>query len=350
MRKTIFTALVTLLVMLAVVSCDNALGADKSEYTADGMVTLSINTGGSAVASTNNSRSLTSANSRSKAGWVEVIFKSTTTTEYFRGEGSFSENLTLKVPVKVDLAYDAIILIGRNDGTLLATGKTTTGTITTATTVSFNVTPLKSNISAATVPADPGPPSVAAVPPDFKIDATSVWASTVPTRADQKFENGPGSVQPCFLAPYNSGTSIIKASLTVNGFTDTGDSIKVTATPISVKFIPLGSASTINPNITRPTTGNAIAPTASTDPTLEFTFTTTTAGQYMITVDIPVRGFDQTKSDFREWHIRGGITPPDQAELDFTGTDTKNAIALLVTDEDPNTIIITVGNPTWPSP
>jgi len=337
MRKTFVAALVTLLVMLAV-SCDNI----PTGQNGDGLVSLQIKSDRSiglpTDGTTDNSRSLTSANAKPKAAWVEVIFQDTDTSateRYYREAGAYSEPLELKVKVKKDKTYNAIILIGRNDGTLLATGKPATSVNVTADApVTFQVNPLKSNISAVTA---------SAVPSDFSIDATSAWANTVDTTAAAKFENGPGSLQPCFLAPVANG---IKASLTIHGFNTfnsiagTGTDIIVTDDP-TVTFTPLGTAPAIaTPTFTYPA---SIPVAIGINGKLDFTFNTTGAGQYKITVDIPVRGFDAAKTTHLEWHIRGGIT----SGLDFTGTGTENAIALLVTDEDPTMSTLTVGTPTW---
>ena len=138
MKKTIITALIALLIVLAFASCEGFFsepGAEQTQYTytEDGeqLVTVKVNTGGTA-----GSRSLTDALARSEAIYVEVIFKytdpDTTDTTYYRADGYYGPTLKVKIPVasydpadNIDNPFgnDAIILIGKkSDGTLLATG------------------------------------------------------------------------------------------------------------------------------------------------------------------------------------------------------------------------------------
>jgi len=359
MRKTIFTALVTLLVMLAV-SCDNGLGANKLD---DGMVTLSIRSDGPidlpdvvTTGVTNNlpanvptgiSRSLTTANAQAKKAYVEVIFKSKDSTPlYYRAAGPYkvvTGGIDLKVKVKKDTGYNALILIGSDDGTLLATGQPK-GTVDVSddTTVTFYVNALKSNISPVTV-------TTGSVDPDFVIDTNGNWGSSVATIATNKFNNGPNDFKPCFLAPASSASGKdIKATLTIHGFgTFTADSVSFSGTgpaifvktAPTVTFTPVGSAPAITPSLITPAASSAIGTTGK----IEFSFATTTAGQYEITFKIPVVGFATDVPGGLTWNIRGGTA----SALDFTGTGFEDAIALLVTDEDPDYSTISIGTPSW---
>lgn len=340
MRKTILIALAALLVMLAA-SCDNS-GFVAGER----LVTLSVKSDKPIGLATDggNSRSLTTANAQSEKAYVEVIFQDTDTSatpRYWRAAGPYKETtggIDLKVKVKTGKRYNALILIGSDDGTLLATGKPADAiTVSTDSTVTFYVNALKSNIS---------PVTVGSVDPDFSIDTDGIWDSSFASTAD-KFKNGPGDTRPCFLAPADSTTDL-KATLTIHGFDDftpsggssitgTGDNIFVKGIP-KVTFTKIGSAPAITATDITPLINTAI----TTDGELKFNFKTTDSGQYEITFEFPVVGFAVDVPQGLTWHIRGGTA----SGLDFIGTGSEEAIALLVTD-DADMSTLSVGTPPW---
>lgn len=298
MRKTIFTALVTLLVLLAVVSCDSFNG-EKPEYTADGqrLVTLKVNADGIA-----GSRSLTDTLAKAKADYAEVIFKKG--TNYYRA-ADYLGTISIKIPVNTYAANDAIILIGRRDGTLLATGALATGSLNvTASTpsVTFDVNSLETALNAD------------AATPSFDINASDVPFTNIITT----FEGDP-------YFRVKTGTAQIRATLTIDGFTGTDTNIKYDSTTgAEVKFAKIGNA----PLIT-------VAPTditvtfVSGAGVIAFEFATTTEGKYAISFEIPVKGFDETKADHLPWKILSGL----KAGTDIDGGES-NGVALLVLDSD----------------
>ena len=358
MRKTICTALVTLLVMLAA-SCNTG---DKPD---DGLVTLSIRSDRPidlpdvVTASVTNSlpanvpqgisRSLTTTDAHSKAAYVEVIFKHTDGT-YFQKADYFDianplEDFKISVKGGTYNTNQAIMLIGTMDGTLLATGVPSAGiTVPTVTSITFNVTSLTSNISAVTIPAvasPPAPAAIPAIPPDFSIDNPVDTAFSGKTTATDKFVIPEvAGKHPCFQVPKD--TTDIEASLTINGLTDSSSNIIVSAVP-TVKFLP--TSPTITYTITTPaSTGSAIGTTKQ----LAFKFTTTGVGQYRITFDIPVYGFAEKGTAAGKvpngitWHIKGGTKPG----WDVTGTDPEEGIALIVIT-NPDSYDVSVGLGTW---
>jgi len=322
MRKTIFTALVTLLVMLAVVSCDNTLGADKSVYTDDGLVALTITTG-----EAGNIRSLTAALAHEQATYVEVIFKSGSPVKYYRSEGFYSEgglNLTVHVPADTYNSSNAVMLIGRkSDATLLATGYPTAAvTVPTNLSIKFTVTSLTADISAKTLASS-----------SFKIENLTGTPTTTPAITTAYLdgtnifdETNASSV--CFQVP--PSTTNIGASLTIGGLTNTGANIfvipKAIATdpePAKIKFIGIGSAPVITPTLSAPLTEAAVGATGK---NISFIFSSTTVGKYIITFDVPVVGFSSevstpTGTPAREWHIRGG-TNSNLGQPDYLGQTT----------------------------
>jgi len=335
MKKTIITAFVVLLVMLAFVTCDGFItepGAEKAEYTADGqkLVTLKVNISGTA----GNSRSLSDLIARGAANYAEVIFRQNLASDpindppvykYYRGQGFFRLPITVKVPVQVYDEGEAIILIGRRIGTdtqLLATGIVTGGcdlpdllaNATSSTiTVSFTVTSLVADLTAdASTPA-------------FTIDPTSLTDTTFTDYLNLGSFNDDEDL--CFLVPINE--TAISATLAIDGFSDTNDKIIVTSIDDIVIFTEQDSSMsaisssdiTITSLDLSPSGGAPIVNTLNSSGELTFEFATSTAGLYIITFNIPVVGFAKyvpvagttpsTTPGLENqiiWYIRGGTS------------------------------------------
>lgn len=342
MRKAIVTALIALTVMLALVSCDGILTGQD----ADGLVTLSVNTGGTA----GNSRSLTDALAHGNANFVEVIFVSG--SKYYRAQGYLGQIITIKVPTDSYNATNAVLLIGKKgDGTLLATGVPHTSTaVPGVSEIVFDVTALVADIS-TTGSA-------------FVVDTTS--GSYPDSLADQGFtpakikgllfEEDTDSV--CFKVPIN--TDGIKVSLTIGGLTSIGtNAIIVAATgdatkyPDSVTFTPIGSAPSSPIDGNAATVTPAIGSVVPASGAFEILFDSTGAGQYIITFDIPVVGFGQTTtgigSALLTWYIRGGTESgrADHGALTGPLDNPAEGVPLLVTD-NPNTLHTITVTPDWP--
>ena len=318
MKKTILTALVVLLVMLAFASCDNIItepGAEKPgyTYTADGQkfVTVSIKTGGTA----GSSRSLSNAIARGAADYVEVIFKeevppvapaTDSTYNYYKAEGNLNTTLTILLPVKTYNSSNSVMLIGRNsDKTLLATG-TIDGPVDLSKGISeitFTVTSLNVNLTAGGG--------------SFTITNKAALGAFKDDTENGVFYNS----STCFLVPQSSG---IMASLTISGFGDAGDNIleKVDSTT----FNPLTSL-TFNKytNGTPASTSDIdviyLSPaTISSSGGCEISFvldtdTNSAEGYYAIYFEIPVIGLNTiaipviTSNPIGAgltWYIRGG--------------------------------------------
>jgi len=336
MRKTFVTAFVALLAILAVVSCDNiSSGGSPSGRNDDGMVTVSVNTGGGG--SRNLSDALANPNLviPGATDYLEVIFKSgssySRTAAYYTTSGN--TGIKVKVPVGTYTASDAIILLGRNsDKTLLATGvlsatsTSSTGpnfSVTTATTsVTFTVESLVTDISAGS-----------AVSGDFKIVETSgtpAFSSTFTGKTSLGVYSGDN----WFQVP--SATAGIKATLTIDKFNNTGGLIVrgTTGTPVTFSGIA-GSPAITAASVSSPAAaGTAIG----TNGEIEITFTTptitTSPGRYMVTFTVPVVGFANGITDQIIWIIRAGTATSDDFIFDTVGGDVKaRAIPLLVVND-----------------
>lgn len=372
MRKTIVTALVILLVMLAV-SCDNIPGL-KSADTEDGFVTLSINTGETA----GNSRSLTEALAKDNGHSVEIIFRNGTAPStgpftYTRKEAMFGQTVHMKIKVGTYGKDDAIVLVGKhngsgNDYTLLGTGTVTsvnsadvsgdsTFNITSTTTgLTFTLTPLETDLTAGASDAASAGDAVFKIHEDTgspKIEDNDAFAGLT---AQGKNEN-----VAWFQVPMS--TSNIKASLTITGFEDTGSVIfRKDSVSLPVKFTHL-SANPLAVTVAN-SLANPITPAVDAEIDGEFSFYFTTPAvlpdhyeQYLITFDIPVYVYglfvpevpavppntpnpgdpgspavpaqNPGLAGAHNWHIRGGTTPD---EADFTGNG-NDAVALIVSEE-----------------
>jgi len=347
MRKTIVTALIALTVMLAVASCDSPMNVKESE---DGMVTLSVITDG--VSSI--SRSLVGTSAQSKSTYMEVIFIDG--SDVYHADDFIGLPLSIKIPVgtyKKGTSKDAIILIGRQDGTLLATGRPTdysnsalSNSLAVAkgtATISFTVTPL-----AASLPSQketsPGTYD-ATYTPSFKITDTAFPGDFPGNSRNGTFID---DVSPCFQVPLSptTGTAItVQATLSITGFADTGTDIKVvdatsttllpaTVTPVKINGIGGATALTVTAGSVYPTTGDDLGGDTTSSPaipagTISFEFNSPqAAGFYTITFNIPVKGFDNTNANLRTWYIRGGI----KSGTDLTVDIERDSVALSATD------------------
>ena len=318
MRKLFVT--VTLLVMLAAVSCEIGIIGEKPEYTEDGqrLVTLKINTDGVV----GNSRSLNNANARDDADFVEVIFKATT---YYRATGYLGESLTIKLPKANYTVTDAVILIGKKnagDYTLLAIGTLTSSfnliTGPTPPSIGFTVTSsLKADLTTG------------ATNRAFEITDTSFWGGTV-TDISRK---GKYNQLPSFQVPV--GISI-NASLTIDGF-PTDPAINLTVAPEGVIFTPKLTAPGITASSVTP---DATAATGSKK--INITFPSGTGGDYIITFKIPV-AFD-TDTGNLGWFIRGGT----RTGADFRGTKAEGIVLAVSADPYDDTDGILIGDISLP--
>jgi len=324
MRKTFVTALIALLVMLAV-SCDNVNTGQND----DGLVTLNVNTGGTA-----GSRSITDTQAKDTADYVEVIFKSG--SDYYRANGYQGANLKVKVPAGTYDNSNTLILIGKkSDGTLLAFGTATT-TVTVGPgeapdpTITLSASSIETNISAGTGT-------------DFVITNTNIVAVN-PAFTTTVVNNGVffDGTTACFQVPtgvvattYPDGIEVT-LGLTNADFSTLGDRIKVQSSANPVKFTPIGSSPPINP-----ITGSVKPTTDLSAGEIEFAFnTTTTEGKYAITFDFPVVGYSLAWSAGKgsqplTWHIKAGTEP----SYDFGGDTAENETVPL----------IVVNNPTEPT-
>ena len=301
MRKTI--VIVTLLVMLAV-SCENGSVAEKAEYTEDGqrLVTLKVNTGGTA-----GGRSLTNALVKEKANYMEVIFKRG--IKFYRATGSVFEQLSITIPAGEYTTSEAIMLIGRvSDKTLLATGALSAGVNvqTNNQEITFLVAILNTNTSTEGTTK-------------FTIDATGA-SPAFPTTFSGKLDKGLINGLPCFQVP--TVTSGIKASLSfTTGFANTGALINVASIPApTVTFTGSPAISGTDVSVTAPTTTVG-------DGTIAFTFDSKAAGNYVITFNIPVKGFGDDAKGLT-WNIRGGTKLVSAADF---GDDEGEGVRLVVT-------------------
>ena len=348
MRKTFVTAFVALLAILAVVSCDNiSSGGSPSGRNDDGMVTVSVNTGGGG-----GSRSLNNTLAHGAADHYEVIFRSGTPASYayHRTAQVYPVGARIKVPAGSYTTNDAIILLGRNsDTTLLATGRitgTTDGTTpnttspftidTTTTEVTFTVTSLEANIS-------PG----GGVGKAFQIIETSGTPAinTVFTTAGST-ATGSFASNPYFQVPKN--TSNIRATLTITGFANTGPLIIKKGGGNPVTFQVAGSAASMTGTVSSPADNAVIGTTGA----FEITFTTPAIlgstppdpDRYMVLFEIPVVGYANAIAGQITWNIRGGTVAPDA--WDYTGTTGNRAVPLLVSETETELDL----NVVWPGP
>jgi len=319
MRKVLGTALIALMVLL-IASCDSGEELGVGD---DGLVTVNIGTGDSTA-----SRSLIDATAQVESTYVEVIFKNGTT--YYRAGGYLGAPLSIKIAATTYNLGDAIVLIGRSgDGTLLATGVPSSGSLTvlnTTTSITFDVTSLTADIHANTSSA-------------FSIDESTGSPNTIASITTPPWAGKTKSglfytaAEPCFQVPLS--TSAIGADLTITGFASTGGSILVNGTP-KVLFNKIKGTGTIAD------AGSTIAPASSsavgTTGKFSFTFASpATAGLFFITFDIPVVAFSPSISGIQTWHIRGGT----QGGIDFTGSDAEG-VPLLVTDDPSQPANVTI--------
>jgi len=316
MRKTFVTAVVALLAVLALASCDNI----QTGQNGDGLVTLSVNTGDIA----GNSRSITDPLAKKEANYVEVIFEGTDGL-YYRANGYQGAKLKVKVPAGKYNEDNTLILIGRrSDGTLLAfgtadaTGVTVGGSNPLDPTIDLTATSIVTKISAA-------------LDTNFKITVPAAFTAFSQTIIESGVLYDDAAATTCFQVPtgvvpgtYTTGIGVV-LSLTNADFTTLGDRIIIPgATPIDpVTITPIDSpALTLVTGSTKPTTGDM------SDGKIEFAFyTTATEGRYSITFDIPVVGYSDaytagTGTQPLTWHIKGGTEPNYDFGGDFAINET----------------------------
>jgi hypothetical protein len=339
MKKALLWTFVTLLVMLALVSCDNViggLGGAKVEYDQNGNRLVEVNI------INNMGRSITDTFAKADANYIEVIFKKG--TNYYQASGFRTLALSVRIPVGDYVAGDAILLLGKrvgNDYTLLATGVLTGNPTllapleveTTTDTISFTVTSIETFLSAG------------AASPSFEIDEESGTATAIEdTVFDGKTADGLFNGSKCFQVP--SSTSDIAASLSFTGFDDTGASIVVKGSPdVTFEKISAGVGNNITATVTAPTTNMSGG-------VISFTFTSLADSDYKITFDVPVSGFATTGNGLDNaiiWNIKGG-TDKDLAQgLDLGATATKaDGVVLIVRSSLDEFVTPGIGTPVWP--
>jgi len=332
MRKTFVVALVALMVVLALVSCDNipVPGADKSD---DGLVTVKVKI--DEVGS--NSRSLTLANAK-EWNYIEVFMKETPDgSKYIHNAADVGE-LTLTIRTGTYLPADSLILLGNVSGpggskeyTLLATGRLKNDPAnlaidTDTETLTFEVTALKASLKAGD--------GDFVISTDFTTGPTGITGFV--------YDNGKWTTgnSRCFQVPIN--WEDIAASLTITGFTDTKASIIVTNSLVSFTKLTGADAITVKTNTT-PANG-AIG---ANNLTIGFTFDTTkeessvsvpiSSGTHRIIFEVSVFGFSATAADMLDgvvgtpWKIRGGTI---QSNTDLDGTSKAGGVALRVVDPE----------------
>jgi len=317
MRKTFGLALIALLVMLALASCDGI--GPKSEDAGNGLVTLTINTGETA----GNSRSLSNTHAHAQ-DWlfVEVVFKFGSTPKYYRGSGYYGQDITMSVPVGTydGTTNDAILLIGKKtDGTLLATGVLASTGITTATTnVTFTVTSLAADISTV---------------------GTDLVFTNEGSLFSGKTKLGNIGADTCFQV--QTDQSSVTGTLTFSaGLASTGSKLKVIAPAVTgddLKITKIAGAALTSPSVTPATGGNF----GSNKIVITFDTPTSNApslvGAHEICFNIPVVAFAEEFTNpsatpptgplHYTWYIRGGT----KTGFDFTGGE-ERGIILLVKD------------------
>jgi len=306
MRKTFVVALVALMVMFAVTSCDNipVPGSEPVEYTADGrqLVTLTVNVGG-----TVNGRSLTDPLAKAGADFVEVVFKKG--SDIFRAEGVFPTPIKIKIPTGSYTIDEAIVLVGReSDYVLLATGVMSGTTpvssgsdfqISDSTTkITFTVQSLTANIKAGggsfEIAENTGSPTAIEDNPDFAGKTAVGSYGADPNK------------NPWFQLPSN--TSGIDATLTIAGLSATGSKIvrasgvnAVTASKVTLTAEDLPSIAVSSPNVGDPITNGQITITLATPVNIA-----NSPNRYGIIFNVPVVGYESGIQNQVTWVIRGG--------------------------------------------
>jgi hypothetical protein len=331
MKKALLWTFVTLLVMVALVSCDSViggLGGAKVEYTPDGrkLVEVKIPTGSA-------DRSLSNTLVSTEVNYVEVVFKDPSGTALYRTDGFKGTTLTVSIPEGTYSNANAVMLVGKRTGddyTLLGFGVITGLTVDdqhksvtfTVSAASYLSTTLKAGIGSS-----------------FKIDEES---------GDDKIDEGPffgktdkGSTDfgPCFQVPLS--TDDIEASLTFTGtgFTNFGGNIKVDGDP-KVTFTSFGGTyDTIEPTAYTHEDTDAIGVAGK----IGFTFSTgANQGTYMVAFEFPVVGFGlgAAVGNVITWNIRGGTKV---GQPDFTADINDSVVLAVLAGPATQLIPITIG-------
>jgi hypothetical protein len=334
MKKALLGTFVTLLVMLALVSCDDViggLGGEKVEYDQNGnrLVEVSI--------INKIDRSITDdfAKEAENSNYMEVIFSKG--GSYYQASGLRALPLKIKIPVGDYAIGEAILLLGRNsDKTLVATGVLTGNPSAPA--FPFNVTALTTSIS-FTVTSIETDIRASASPLSFKINegtGTPNLINSVTSGFGGKTNGGKFGGVTCFQLPLSTGN--IGASLEFSGLSASGSNI-IMAAGSTIKFTEIGTSPAIT-TITTVTPGSGALGTTG---EIGFTFGTTTAGQYIIFFEIKVVGFATGIPDATTWNLRGGTTR-NKEDLDATDPTKGEGLVLIVTS-DPNEPVEVVINP-----
>jgi hypothetical protein len=333
MKKALLGTFVTLLVIAALVSCDDVVGG-SGKYAPNGqMVEVSINN--------NMGRSITNQFAKDETNYVEVIFSKG--GKYYLASGFWTLPLTVTIPVGNYVAADAILLLGKrvgSDYTLLATG-VLTGNPTNlsplevksdTTNISFTVTSIETFLSAD------------AATPSFEIDETVVAIDG--TDFEGETTNGVFNGSKCFQVPANK--TGLAASLSFTGFAATGANIIMEDTPV-VTFAKIsGGVTDITPTGILPTTDMSGGK-------ISFTFSTfgLSDSEYKITFKAPVIGFEAgTPSNGLDkaitWNIRGGTSSTFSQGLDLGDDPTEADGVVLITRTTLDAFATPGITPTWP--
>jgi hypothetical protein len=308
MKKALLGTFVTLLVMAALVSCDDVVGGSGGKYLPDGqMVTVNI--------VTDMGRSITETIAKDSWNYYEVIFRETATGPYHRGYGLKALGLTITLPAKTYTQANTLLLLGTNSGrTLVATGR----------------------LSGANV-------NIASVSGAITFTVDAVEASLIATDSSLSLggagdDDGTYEDYDCFQTPINGVTT---GSLTFEGFDDTFASVFIKSTPLLEFYdvadndlTPIGFSGSISP-----ATGAVLATGVF---SLSFTGPAV-AGTYKGIIDIPVVGFDATVVPNYTpitWHLRGGTV---SALADLEGDGNEGFVLVVYDPSEPKSVTIGVG-------
>jgi len=307
MKKALLWTFVTLLVMVALVSCDDVIGGMGGKYTPDGkMVTVNI--------VTDMGRSITEEIAKESWNYYEVIFGETDSGPYHRGSGLRALGLTITLPAKVYEKENTLLLLGTNTGkTLVATGR-----------------------------LDDDEVDIADVSGPILFTVTAIEASLLATDTSLVLAgagNSGGSYfgSSCFRASTASATT---GTLTFTGFDETGDSILLTGTS-RLRFFDI--TATVPPTPAAGLFSGSIAPTP-TGPSvgtgafeLSFTAEGTPGDALKGVFEIPVVGFDVSGVT---WNLRGG-TVSGVADLENNGHE--GFVLLIYNASAQGTVTIDIG-------
>jgi hypothetical protein len=310
MKKALLGTFVTLLVIAALVSCDDVIGGAGGKYTPDGQmveVTIVNNIG----------RSINSDFAIAESNYVEAIFFDSANSKYYRANGLMVLPLKIKIPGIAYSASNAIVLIGKRDEngyTLLATAaQDNPGVVVSAGSINFTADSLVLDLRANSASPSFVITANAAVSP---FDATAVKSGL--------YQN-----LRCFQVPINKNG--IAATLTFTGAFPGG----LIYTDSEIKFEKI-TASSNPPAIAG---GDIIfTPPVGPNPVfngiVSFTFNSKAAGDYKILFNIDVIGINPAASTLGTapitWSIKGGTE--EGPDLDPTDPTAADGVVLRVVD------------------